>query len=267
MNIKLLVFDIDGTLIAHKKDTIEKSAVEAISLAKQKGYHVLIATGRCYYFLREEIIDEIDPDLYVTINGTCLVNRKQEILETHTFDRKTMDSMITYVRENELLLGLKYEDYIISPIHAKEYADSYIELESSRILVKDGTLANYNEELLTKNAMGAYLIGDDKDSGDKFLKAVKNVNVKRVKDNTFDIYPCGVDKTKTIESALKHYNLTWQEVMVFGDGENDIEMLSKAQVGVAMGNASKNVKKHADYVTSDITEDGIFNALKYFKII
>ena len=55
--------------------------------------------------------------------------------------------------------------------------------------------------------------------------------------------------------------------MAFGDGGNDITMLSNVGIGVAMGNANENVKLIADYVTDTVDNDGIFKALKHFSII
>lgn len=55
--------------------------------------------------------------------------------------------------------------------------------------------------------------------------------------------------------------------MVFGDAENDIDMLRYAQIGVAMGNAQDCVKKEADYVTDDVDEGGIQKALRFFHVI
>ena len=55
--------------------------------------------------------------------------------------------------------------------------------------------------------------------------------------------------------------------MAFGDGENDIDMIRYAGIGVAMGNGIKNLKSAADYITTDIDDDGIENALKHFGLI
>jgi hypothetical protein len=55
--------------------------------------------------------------------------------------------------------------------------------------------------------------------------------------------------------------------MVFGDGENDIDMIQKAQIGVVMGNAHVEVQSHGDFVTKSVGEDGIVFALKHFNII
>ncbi len=266
MEIKLLVFDVDGTLIARGKEEIEKSAIQAITLAKEKGLHVLIATGRCYYFLRKQVIEEIDPDLYVTVNGTCLLDKHFNILETHKFSKNAMTQMIEYTRQHKLLLGFKYEHEMISPYNSEAFCDMYIEDPRTKAFVKDGESEEYNTILSNTCALGAFLSASPDQI--KYAKEYfKDVTITAAFNGAYDIFPKGVDKTKTIETALKYYNINWDNVMSFGDGENDIEMLQKAKIGVAMGNASAFVQSHADYVTTHILEDGIYNALKHFKII
>ena len=55
--------------------------------------------------------------------------------------------------------------------------------------------------------------------------------------------------------------------MAFGDGDNDIDMLRYAHIGVAMGNAGEHVKTHADYVTACVDDDGIYKALKVYGLL
>ena len=66
---------------------------------------------------------------------------------------------------------------------------------------------------------------------------------------------------------LAHFHIGLDECMAFGDGGNDIQMLSHVGIGVAMGNASEEVMKSAAYVTTSVDENGIYNALKHFNII
>ena len=66
---------------------------------------------------------------------------------------------------------------------------------------------------------------------------------------------------------LDYFGMDVSETMSFGDGGNDIPMLQYAHIGVAMGNATDNVKEIADYVTTSVDEDGIANALKHFGVI
>ena len=55
--------------------------------------------------------------------------------------------------------------------------------------------------------------------------------------------------------------------MAFGDGDNDIDMIKHAGIGVAMGNAIETLKKNADYITDDVNEDGLYNALLHFNVL
>ena len=66
---------------------------------------------------------------------------------------------------------------------------------------------------------------------------------------------------------MEIHNINMDEIITFGDGENDEEMLAFSPLSVAMGNAPEKVKRKASYVTSSIDEDGIYNALKHFNII
>ena len=70
-----------------------------------------------------------------------------------------------------------------------------------------------------------------------------------------------------IAKVCEKYGYGINDVIAFGDGGNDIDMLKSVGTGVAMGNAGENVKKIADYVTTDVDGDGIRNALKHFKLI
>ena len=63
------------------------------------------------------------------------------------------------------------------------------------------------------------------------------------------------------------HGIRQEEMIAFGDGENDMEMLQFAGIGVAMGNAEAEVKALADYVTADIDDDGIWKACKHFGLI
>ena len=74
-------------------------------------------------------------------------------------------------------------------------------------------------------------------------------------------------KPEGIKAALALHGLKREEAIAFGDGGNDIAMLAYAGTGVAMGNASDEVKAHADYVTDDCENDGIYSAFKHFGLI
>ena len=82
-----------------------------------------------------------------------------------------------------------------------------------------------------------------------------------------DINAAFGSKVYGMQQYMKAHGIKQSEVMAFGDGENDMDMLSFAQIGVAMGNADKLVKECADYVTSSVDDDGIQKALLKFEIL
>jgi hydroxymethylpyrimidine pyrophosphatase-like HAD family hydrolase len=77
----------------------------------------------------------------------------------------------------------------------------------------------------------------------------------------------GNTKQKGIDEIIRHFGFLREETMAFGDGGNDISMLRHAATGVAMGQACDEVKRFADYVTDSVDDNGIRNAMKYFRII
>ena len=91
--------------------------------------------------------------------------------------------------------------------------------------------------------------------------------ITRWHEGGVDVIAKGGGKSTAIMRYLQMHNITPEEIIAFGDGENDMGMLQLAGIGVAMGNAGQQVKQAADYVTADIDDDGIEKALKYFGLI
>ena len=82
-----------------------------------------------------------------------------------------------------------------------------------------------------------------------------------------DITAKGADKGNALKIMAAHQHIDIQETMAFGDGGNDLSIIQDAGIGVAMGNANECLKQAADYVTTSVDEDGVYNALKHFEVI
>ena len=107
----------------------------------------------------------------------------------------------------------------------------------------------------------------DEQEAKDFLKDLPDCKISQWNPCAYDVIPKQGGKTAGIESVLKHYGIKQEEIMAFGDAENDIEMLQYAKIGVAMGNADDEVKEAADYVTDTVDSDGIYKALKYYEVL
>ena len=74
-------------------------------------------------------------------------------------------------------------------------------------------------------------------------------------------------KAVGLSKACERYGISREEIMAFGDGGNDIDMLEYAGIGVAMGNGGADAKAAANHVTTNLDQDGVYNALKHFEVI
>ena len=97
----------------------------------------------------------------------------------------------------------------------------------------------------------------------KFLRTVPGVRLTRWTCGGYDIVAETANKWDGILHVLKYYQIVPRGTFAIGDAENDIEMLQNAGFSVAMGNASDEVKRHANYVTAHIDDDGFAKAIDY----
>ena len=103
---------------------------------------------------------------------------------------------------------------------------------------------------------------------EKIIKEVlPGCTTQRWCDFFSDVIAAGSDKAKGIDIIANHFGFKIEEIMAFGDGGNDISMLSHAGIGVAMGDANENVKAAADYITEPVENDGILKALYKFGVL
>ena len=100
-----------------------------------------------------------------------------------------------------------------------------------------------------------------------FLSAMPGCKSTRWHTEGIDILPRDGGKGAGVRAAMERYGLAREEIMAFGDGENDMTMLAEAGVSVAMGNGDQAVRDMADYVTAAVEEDGISQALRRFGLL
>ena len=84
---------------------------------------------------------------------------------------------------------------------------------------------------------------------------------------SFDLTLKNESKAKGIKELAKALNVPVEDTIAFGDGRNDVEMLSEVGLGIAMGNAAKEAKDVAKFITKDIGDHGIVYAIEYFSLL
>ncbi|MFV0479245.1 MAG: Cof-type HAD-IIB family hydrolase [Anaerorhabdus sp.] len=272
--IKVLVCDIDGTMIPYERNHVSTTLKKAILTAKENGLEFLIATGRHYSYIHPSLFSDLHPDYVVTINGACFNKADGTIIQMFPFNEKDVLALREIALANNIGLGFKFPNDIVSYANHDIFCTGYLAHKKEEF---DALTEEFKHKILENNPeddyhlkyglpLGCFIIADE-----ALIETIKPLFPHLVFSwsftNGFDIFSKETTKARSIESFLNLKGFTWENVIVFGDAENDLDMIKKAKIGVAMGNAKENVKKEADFVTTSVHDDGIVNALQHFKLI
>ena len=249
--IKAIFFDIDGTLVPHGKTQMPKSTLKALCALKEKGIKLFIATGRPPASINH-VKAMFSFDGFLTANGQYCFNENTIIHEQY-IPKESIQQVIPYIEDNHIPVVFA----TIDNCYRNQYNNFEFDKDSPVIDLK--SLMNDNiVQIMT------YLSPNE----DKlFLKHTPQCQSARWTDAFADIIPEDGGKDRGIDHMIQYYNISLDEVMAFGDGENDLTMLKHVPYSVAMGNANDVVKSHANYTTTHIEDNGIANALIHFGIL
>lgn len=261
--IKAIFLDIDGTLVSFDTHAIPLSAIEALTQAKAKGVKIFIATGRAKVLITNlgALQERGLIDGYVTMNGAyCFVG--DEVIykrpippdDIHLLAAYCDKRQVPYIVVDEHSLCVCHPDEMVRNIFLE-----YLKVE--RLPEKSPEDALRGKEIYELTPF----ISQQQET--EIAPLIPNSEVCRWHPAFADVTAKGCTKQRGIDEMMRHFGLTREEVMAIGDGGNDIPMLRHAGTGVAMGNASDEVKAAADYVTTTVDDDGIAHALRHFGIV
>ncbi len=255
--IKILFFDIDGTLLKFGCPDVSQPVIEALNQAHDNGISLFICTGRANFIIPE--FKEIPFDGTISFNGS-LCYTDTEILHSNPMEHEEMLMLI----ENAGSLGKSVcaasNRCLRTNFYEGNLAD-YMNISQQPLIIPE----DFSEFL--KTDIYQMMIGTTADQDEALMKGISRFQLVRWWKNACDIIPIDSGKDIGIKKILDSYGYKKEEAMAFGDGGNDIPMLQTVGIGVAMGNAMEEVKHIADYVTSGVEEDGIVHALKHFGLI
>ncbi len=247
--IKIIFFDIDGTLIDMTKKAISYKTVETLLRLKENGVKICIATGRAPGSVPK--FDGVDFDAFLTFNGSYCFNSSDVILST-PIPKVDVEKMIENATRINRPVSIAGKDRVVANGTDKDLSD-YFGFAKQETPVSD----DFDEVL--KGEIYQMMMGGRKDEYDDILKDVENARITAWWDRAVDIIPANGGKGKGIEAILEYYGIDRSESMAFGDGGNDIEMLQTVGTGVAMGNALDHVKEVADEICGTSADDGIYH--------
>lgn len=251
--MKYIFLDIDGTILSHTKGISDKTKY-AIKNLREKGYKVLICSGRHISIINNEILD-LEYDGFILANGAFVYYQGQYILN-ESFKKATLNKIIDFARKNDFIYYLEavnviYTNSLSDPRHLG-FVNGWNLPNNFSDKIDEKTDINIIMLIFNDNFYYPMLhncLKDDVDLAKHFKYPSCDVNIK------------GINKAYGIRKLLEYLDEDVENTMAFGDGLNDIEMINYVNKGIAMGNACDELKKIADDITLSVEDDGVYHYL------
>lgn len=265
MKYKLLVLDVDGTLLNEDRE-ISKRTLSALLKVQQMGVRIVLASGRPTYGLMP-LAKTLELGNYggfiLSYNGCQIISAQNgEIV----FERRINPEMLPYLekkaRKNGFAIFTYHDDTIIANDPENEYIQSEARLNNLKIIKEEEF--SIGVDFAPCKCM---LVSDDEEALvalEQLWKSRLNgaLEVFRSEPYFLEVVPCGIDKANSLGALLERLNLKREDVIAIGDGVCDVTMLQLAGLGVAMGHSQDSVRVCADYVTATNEEDGVAQAVE-----
>ena len=259
--IKALFFDIDGTLVSFNTHKVAQSTIDGLNIAKERGIKIFISTGRPLSFINKLGDIEHLIDGYITTNGSYNFMGKS-VISMHSIPKEEVLTLVNYLNKHEYPAILVGTDNT-AVINHKPIVD--------RIVIDTLNITNIDFSITAETVLQQDILQITpfitQEQQDIIMPQIPHCASERWHPEFIDTVNKQASKGKALSDIVAYNDLLISETMAFGDGGNDISMLLKAGVGVAMGNANDNIKAMANYVTSSADDDGIYKALKHFEVI
>lgn len=269
MDRKLLFFDVDGTLLAGGYDGyVPESAIKALQMAQANGHLCFVNSGRTRRFVPKEI-KAFPFDGYVLGVGTEIILHDETLL-FHEVPQDVLRSLPEICNRCNMQIVGEGPEYIYYDKNQKIFPGVRALLDVYEQEGEDHPLRTFDEETLYFSKFVVFF--DENAYLPLFKELIKDhfsfIPREVLNGTAFaEIVPNGFTKAMGIDLLVEHFGLTLDDCYVFGDSNNDLSMLTHVKHSVAMGNSVPDILDKTEYVTTDINDDGIMNALKHYGLI
>ena len=247
--IKIIFFDIDGTLVDMQTKRISAKTTEVLRRLKENGIKICIATGRSPISLPK--FDGVDFDAYLTFNGSYCYDESGAIL-SNPIRTKDVQTIIRNAAAIGRPVAVATKDRLAANGTDDDLAEYYSFAHQVLTVTEDF-------EAVCQEKIYQVMLGCREADYPAILDGVQDAKITAWWDRAVDIIPAGGGKGMGIQKILDYYHLDRTEAMAFGDGNNDIEMLEAVGTGIAMENASPGLKAVADDIGGHVAQDGVYH--------
>lgn len=271
--IKMIGLDLDGTLLNEKKQITPRTE-DVLKRAIAQGVVVLTATGRPWMGVPEELQQFPGMRYALTSNGARILDIQEgRVLEEHLLSVRSAKKALEICGKYDTLQEIYFDGQGYAPREKMAHVEKYHKnpnmweyMRRTRIPVEDifEMVDRENRGLDKVQALFADMEEREK-AWDELSKEDDLELVGSLKYN-IEVNARGVNKGTGLVNLGRLLGIRREEIMAFGDGDNDTVMLQEVGFGVAMGNAEEQVKRAADYITLTNDEEGVAEAIEKFVL-
>ncbi len=248
-NIRMIFFDIDGTLIDIGKKQISEKTLEALKKLKENGIKICIATGRAPMLVPD--FPGVEFDAFLTYNGSYCYDKYQDIF-SNPLKKEDVSVIIRNAADIGRPVSLAMKHRLAANGTDQDLSDYY---SIAGIEVK---IAENFDAIAENEEIYQIMVGCRRCEHFLLMKNAERARLTAWWDRAADIIPSDGGKGIAVGKILKRYGFTKDEAAAFGDGNNDIDMLQAVGTGIAMGNASQALRDAADEICDTAANDGIY---------
>lgn len=270
MKYKLIAFDLDGTFLDKDKN-IPPRNLAAIKKAAEAGLYIVPATGRIMGGMPQTIRDLPFIRYCITVNGANVYDRQEEKdIFSVQIEPALAVRVYEYLDRFEGMYDCYKDNWGFISRSMYEAADKYVPDPGILLLIKKlrTPVDDLKKYLSEKNEPIQKLQMFFKDPDERLMvidelpKLFPQLVVSSSIKMNIEINNIEADKGKGLAALCRHLGIEREEVIAFGDGTNDTSMIKYAGLGVAMGNASPEVKAAADRITETNENAGVADVLE-----
>ena len=244
--VKLIASDLDGTILRHGAQKVDKSTIEVIGKLLDAGLLFAPASGRQIVSLKRLFEPISDRLVYISENG-ALSEYRGEVIAKTAMERKLALQIIEDVYEQphcEVLISGQHTAYIKPKTEEYLYRMTKVVNYKTTIIDK---FSDIDEDILKIAVCDLSGINNSKEHFFSRWKGQASIAVSG--ELYLDFRESSVSKGKAMRQLQEYFGLSRDECMAFGDNYNDIDMLNSVTYSYVMETAADDIKKHGKYVT------------------
>lgn len=268
MTIKLIATDMDGTLLDQRGQLDLPRLEKILDQLDQRDIRFVIATGNEVHRMRQ-LLEHLASRVVLVVANGARIFENNELIQAQIWDDATVDEALAHFKGRECR-----DQFVVTGMNGSFVKEGtvFTDLEKfmtpemiEKLYQRTNFVDKLNSDLFGGVLKMSMVVGEERSSS--VLQEINDLFDGRVRAvssgyGCIDILQAGIHKAWGLEELLKRWDLTSEQIMAFGDSENDVEMLEMAGIAYAMENAADEVKAVATALAPANSQGGVYQILE-----